>query len=108
MPDRESIRQYLRQITDDAQRFAEVFDERAGGQAELPPITTGVMRNENDVVTAETPTPQARSGDWPDHDVRRTEAYANRNTTRRQENTIRTISEALGHELSVQRRMRGL
>lgn len=111
MADRETIKRYMRQISEDAERFAEINDmsgtpgryglQSLGNVMSRKPTGTGF--SEEDPGTSDWNLEAGDGTSSPYGNDSRT-----RVETRRERDVTREVSEALGHELSVQRRMRGL
>lgn len=112
MPDKEIIKRYMKQIAEDAERFAEAFDIKGDvGQNQMPGGGVEPMSHRTRSVTvAREPASQERHLSHPSEPpvrIGRNDGYAS-SEPQRQRDVTREVSEALGHELSIQRRMRGL
>lgn len=122
MPDRELIKKYMKQIIEDAERFVETFDTHYDvASKDMPSIAESANRTfESFPSVDDTPSHKrlAREpADLPEHDGAGNDRYEYMEAQRGREDVTRTepphhhkdvaraVSEALGHELSVQRRM---
>ena len=110
MADSEAIMRYMRQIAEAAARFEEDFDSNRSHARNTTSRDVMSSRVSASELWAGEPAHQERganatnippTNDWRDASDRSTGSQSQRDVTRE-------VSEALGHELSIQRRMRGL